>query len=96
MGRWTRPDGQRTIVLNTYYRKGAGPAEGTWTLDVFPFISLGRPRPQDWKWKFLEGLFGYTRQGRNRTLTLFWAIDIPLRPLKSSTPVAPPPKRHTR
>jgi hypothetical protein len=92
MGRWTRPDGDRTIVLNTYYRKGKGPAEGTWTLDVFPFINLGRPRPQDWKWKFLEGLFGYARQGRNRTLTLFWFIDIPLRPLRSA-PMAPPPKR---
>lgn len=95
MGRWTRPDGDRTIVLNTYYRKGRGPAEGTWSLDVFPFVQLGRPRPQDWHWKVLEGFVGYARQGRNRTLTLLWFIDIPLKPAKAPKIVsgAPPPSR---
>ncbi len=85
MARWTRPDGDRLIVLNTYYRKGKGVRAGSWWLDFFPLFSFGRPRQQDFEWNIFEGLVGFSRQGRNRTLKLFWLIDISLQPLPAST-----------
>ncbi|MEO6954106.1 MAG: hypothetical protein ABI321_20050 [Polyangia bacterium] len=79
--RWTRPDGDRTVVLNTYYRKGKGVREGSWKLNVIPFFDIGHPRTGDLEWNVLEGLFGYSRLGRNRTLKLFWVIPVPLKPV---------------
>ena len=73
-----------TLVLNVYYGKGLGDAAGSWHLDVFPLLQLGRPRKQDIEWYFLEGLFGYSRQGRNRNLRLFWVLDFPLEPVPAS------------
>src|SRR5262249_9199955 len=61
---WRRPDGEHTLALFVYYRKGLGPREGSWYLNVFPLLTLGRPRRHDFEWYFLEGLFGYSRQGR--------------------------------
>jgi hypothetical protein len=81
---WRRPQREHTLVLNVYYGKGRGDAAGSWHLDVFPLLQLGRPRKQDVEWSFLEGLFGYTRQGRNRTLRLFWVLDFPLEPVPAS------------
>lgn len=82
--RWHRPLRDGTIVLNVYYQKGLGSDAGTWHLDVFPLLQLGRPRKHDVEWSFLEGLFGYARQGRNRNLRLFWVLDFPLEPVPAS------------
>ena len=70
------------LVLNVYYGKGSGEQAGTWHLDVFPFVQVGRPRKHDLEWYFLEGLFGYSRQGRNRNLRLFWILDFALEPVR--------------
>ncbi|MGZ7008121.1 MAG: hypothetical protein ACXVLX_21195, partial [Ilumatobacteraceae bacterium] len=69
-----------------YYRRGRGPyKEGSWYVDVFPLAEFGRPRKHDVTWKVLEGLFGYSRLGRNRILHLFWFIDIALEPAPASS-----------
>jgi hypothetical protein len=81
---WHRPQRDGTLVLNVYYHKGLGEQAGTWHLDVFPFVQVGRPRKQDLEWYFLEGLFGYSRQGRNRNLRLFWVLDFALEPVPAS------------
>ena len=81
---WHRVDGDGTIVLNVYYGKGLGERAGAWNFRFFPLISIGRPRKQDFEWYFLEGLIGYSRQGRNRNLRLLW-IDFPLKPVPSSS-----------
>lgn len=81
---WKRPDARHWLVLNLYYRKGAGVREGSWWCDIFPLASFGRPRKGDLEWKLFEGLVGYARQGRSRTLTLFWLFDIPLKPVPAS------------
>ena len=81
---WRRADGDHTLALNVYYRKGLGPRAGSWYLDVFPLFQVGRPRRHDIEWYFLEGLFGYSRQGRNRNLRLFWVLDFQLQPVPSS------------
>jgi hypothetical protein len=80
MARWKRANADHLIVLNMYYRRGRGDREGSWFCDIFPIINFGRPRKGDITWKFLEGLFGYSRSGRNRILHLFWLFDIPLAP----------------
>ena len=64
--------------------KGLGEQAGSWHLDVFPLLQVGRPRKQDLEWYFLEGLFGYSRQGRNRNLRLFWVLDFALEPVPAS------------
>jgi hypothetical protein len=84
MAKWSRPDGDRTVVLNTYYRKGKGPREGSWTVNVVPFFDIGHPRQHDLEWNIFEGLVGYSRLGRNRTLKLFWLIPIPLKPVPAN------------
>ena len=71
-------------MLNVYYGKGRGENAGSWHLDVFPFVQVARPRKQDLEWSFLEGLFGYSRQGRNRNLRLFWVLDFALEPVPAS------------
>ena len=81
---WHRHDRDHTLVLNVYYGKGSGEQAGTWHLDVFPLVQVGRPRKHDIEWYFLEGLFGYSRQGRNRNLRLFWVLDFALEPVPSS------------
>jgi hypothetical protein len=81
---WHRTDGDGTIVLNVYYGKGTGDRAGAWNFRFFPLITVGRPRRQDLEWYFLEGLFGYSRQGRNRNLRLFWVLDLPLEPVPAS------------
>ncbi len=84
MARWTRAENDRLLVFNTYYRKGKGRQAGSWWFDFIPLFQFGRPRAQDWEWKILEGLVGYARQGRNRTLTLLWLIPITLEPVKQT------------
>ena len=81
---WHRPQRDGSIVLNVYYSRGRGDQEGSWHLDVFPLVQVGRPRKQDLEWYFLEGLFGYSRQGRNRNLRLFWVLDFALEPVPAS------------
>jgi hypothetical protein len=80
---WRRSDARRTLVLNFYYSEGVGSAAGSWYANIIPLVSFGRPRPRDLEWDFLFGLFGYARQGRNRTLKLFW-FPIPLEPTPST------------
>lgn len=82
--RWRRSDGIHTLILNTYYRKGIGDRAGSWSFRFFPLITLARPRKQDIEWYFLEGLFGYSRQGRNRNLRLLWVLDFALEPVPAS------------
>jgi hypothetical protein len=82
--RWNRPDAVHTLAPFVYYKKGIGTRQGMWYLNVFPLLALGRPRPQDIEWYFLEGLFGYSRQGRNRNLRLFWVLDFKLQPVPAS------------
>src|SRR6185503_7615576 len=72
---WRRSDQVGTQVLNFYYTKGLGPREGSWYANIIPLAAFGRPRKHDIKWNVLLGLFGYQREGRNRTLTLFWLFD---------------------
>jgi hypothetical protein len=83
--RWARTDDDFAIYLNCYYRRGKGPNEGQWYVDVFPLTEFGRPRKGDVVWKLLEGFIGYSRTGRNRVLHLFWIFDIPLAPAPSSS-----------
>jgi hypothetical protein len=82
--RWNRPDAVHTLAPFVYYKKGIGPKQGSWYLNVFPLLALGRPRKQDIEWYFLEGLFGYSRQGRNRNLRLLWVLDFKLEPVPAS------------
>lgn len=81
---WVRADREHTLVLNVYYGKGRGATAGSWMLDVFPVIRVGRARKQDIEWYFLEGLFGYSRLGRNRNLRLLWVLDFALQPVPAS------------
>jgi hypothetical protein len=81
---WKRPDGDRTLVLNTFFRKGKNHEAGSWWFEFFPIVNFGRPRAKDWQWNLLEGLVGFSRQGRNRTLRLFWFVDIALQPVPRS------------
>ncbi len=76
---WKRPDGQSTLILNVYYRKGHGPREGSYSVHVIPLCNWGRPRPQDLEWDVLLGLFGYHHTGQKRFVRLFWGLDIPLK-----------------
>jgi hypothetical protein len=82
---WKRAENDHTIVLNTYVRKGKGPRQGQWWVDVFPIVSFGHPRKGDVEFNFVEGLVGYARQGRQRTLRLFWLIEISLAPSAAPT-----------
>jgi hypothetical protein len=82
--RWYRPDAVHTLAPFVYYKKGIGPKQGSWYLNVFPLLAVGRPRTQDLEWYFLEGLFGYSRQGRNRNLRLLWVLDFKLEPVPAS------------
>jgi hypothetical protein len=81
---WKREDDSYTLVLNFYYHRGRGLKEGRWYADIFPLAEFGRPRPGDLTWKVLEGLFGYSRSGRNRILHLLWLFEIPLAPAPAS------------
>ncbi len=82
---WKRAENDHTLVLNTYVRKGKGPRAGQWWVDVFPLVSFGHPRKGDVEVNFIEGLVGYARQGRQRTLRLFWLIEINLAPAAQTT-----------
>lgn len=82
--RWRRHDGVGTLAPFVYYWKGLNERKGSWFLDVFPFVAVGRPRKHDLEWRVLEGLFGYSRQGRNRNLRLLWVLDFALEPLPAS------------
>ncbi|HEY7957582.1 MAG TPA: EB domain-containing protein [Polyangia bacterium] len=82
---WRRDDQVGTQVLNFYYQKGLGPRQGSWYANIIPLASFGRPRKHDVKWNVLLGLFGYAREGRNRTLTLFWLFDFSLSPAPASS-----------
>jgi hypothetical protein len=81
---WSGHEREHTLVLNVYYGKGRGATAGSWMLDVFPFIRVGRARKQDIEWYVLEGLFGYSRLGRNRNLRLLWVLDFKLEPVPAS------------
>jgi hypothetical protein len=74
----------RTQVLNVHVWRGLGEKQGAWYVDIFPLTQFGRERKNDVTWLLLEGLIGYERVGRNRTLRLFWG-RIPLEPLPSTT-----------
>jgi hypothetical protein len=78
-----RETARTLVVLNTYYSHGRGPFADRYTFDFFPLVYVSRPSTGDIKWRFLEGLVGYSRIGRTRKLRLFWVIDIPL---ASTTP----------
>jgi hypothetical protein len=78
---WKRPDAKRLIMLNMYYRRGINHEEGSWHCYIIPLVDFGRPRKQDIEWNVLLGLFGYSRQGVNRTLKLFWLWDVKLEPV---------------
>ena len=82
---WVNKKGHYTLVLNTYYYKGAGEHQGAWRFEFWPLIHVGRPRAQDLQWNFLSGLFGYSREGINRTLRLLWGVFIPLDPVGTKT-----------
>ena len=41
---WHRTDARPPLVPYVYYGKGSGEQDGTWHLDVFPFVQVGRPR----------------------------------------------------
>ncbi|MDB4970430.1 MAG: uncharacterized protein JWN44_6119 [Myxococcales bacterium] len=81
---WKRSDFIHTLAPFVYYKKGIGERKGAWYLQVFPLLAVGRPRKQDLEWYFLEGLFGYSRQGRNRNLRLLWVLDFALEPVPAS------------
>jgi hypothetical protein len=74
----TRPNADHTIVANVYYRRGKGPTAGSYYVNVFPFFDFGRPRPGDVEWNIFGGVIGYSRIGNNRTLKLFFGLEIPL------------------
>jgi hypothetical protein len=81
---WRRPDGDHTLVLNSYYRRGLGPKQGSWYFNFFPLFGVGRPAAKDVEWDILEGLVGFTRKGRNRTMRLLWVLDFSLAPAPAS------------
>lgn len=81
---WKRSDGEHTLFLNMYYRRGKGPKEGSWYVNVFPLCSFGKPARKDIEWSLFEGLVGYSRIGRNRMLHLLFFFDIRLEPLPAS------------
>jgi hypothetical protein len=81
---WKRPDAKRYIALNMYYRRGINHEEGNWHCYIVPFADFGRPRKKDIEWNVLLGLFGYKREGRARTLKLFWFVDIKLEDVPAS------------
>jgi hypothetical protein len=81
---WKRSDSDHTLALNLYYKRGRGPREGSWYVNIYPMTSFGRPRKQDLQWSLFEGLIGYSREGRNRTLHLLFFLDIPLEPAPRS------------
>jgi hypothetical protein len=81
---WHRKDANHLLLPLVYYKTGLGKQQGSWYLNVFPVFTVGRPRKQDIEWYFLEGLFGYSRQGRNRNLRLLWVLDFKLEPVPAS------------
>jgi hypothetical protein len=82
--RWKRPEWDNYLFPLVYYKKGLGVKTGSWYVNVFPLVTVGRPRKKDLEWYFLEGLFGYSRTGRNRNLRLFWVLDFQLQPLRAN------------
>ena len=82
---WSNKRGHYTLVLNSYYYKGAGENLGAWRFEFWPLFHVGRPRPQDLQWNLLAGLIGYSREGKNRTLRLLWGVFIPLEPVGAKT-----------
>lgn len=83
--RWVRNDGTYQLIGNTYVSRGHGPKEGAWYVNFIPLVDFGHPRKGDLEWNVAEGLFGYARKGRQRTLKLFWLLEIPLSPAPSSS-----------
>ncbi len=81
---WKRADAKRLIVFNMYYKRGINQEEGSWHCYVVPFADFGRPRKHDLEWNILEGLVGYRRDGRKRTLKLFWFFETELQPVPAS------------
>lgn len=82
--KWHRSDANHLLLPFVYYKKGIGTREGMWYLNIFPLFAIGRPTAQDVEWYAFEGLFGYSRKGRNRNLKLFWVLDFALQPTRSS------------
>ncbi len=74
----SRPSADYTLVANFYYKRGRGPAEGSYYWNLFPLFDFARPRKGDVEWNILGGVVGYTRIGKNRTLKLFFGLEIPL------------------
>lgn len=64
------------ILLNTYYRERHYPNGKSWEFHFLPLLSYGSS-PSGHFWNVLFGLTGYSRQGSQSTLRLFWA-PIPL------------------
>jgi hypothetical protein len=81
--KWHRPDGDHLILPFVYFKRGLGTKEGSWYLNIFPLLAVGRPTKSDVEWYAFEGLFGYSRKGRNRNLRLFWVLDFALEPVKA-------------
>ncbi|HZS36767.1 MAG TPA: hypothetical protein VFF06_08075 [Polyangia bacterium] len=93
--RWTRFDSvthlqesTHTLVLNCYYRRWYGSERdkektGAWYVSVYPLFDFGHPRKNDLEWNVIEGLVGYRREGINRTLRIFWLIDLKLQEVKA-------------
>jgi hypothetical protein len=81
---WRRADFEHFLIFNAYYKRGIGQRQGAYYVNVFPLFTFGRPRKHDLEWYFLEGLFGYNRQGRNRTVRFLWVLDFQLQPLRTS------------
>ena len=82
---WKREDGDRTLVLNTYWRKGKGVDEGTWSFHFFPLFNVGVPRVGSFEWGILGSAISVIKNEKGRTLRLFWNFDIPLDKKKKPT-----------
>lgn len=85
--RFDRREHRTTVVLNTYFRRDK--QTGGYDLVVFPLLQAKQERkhhPRDLDVKVLGGLFGYQRQGRQRTLRLFF---VPIRLADAPAPATP-------
>lgn len=71
---WRRSDAVHTLIGNVYYRRGLGPRLGSYYLDVFPILQLGRSADAR-QFGVLEGLVGVSRKGSSRTLRLLWLLE---------------------
>ncbi|MBK8480295.1 MAG: hypothetical protein IPL40_03830 [Proteobacteria bacterium] len=89
--RFDRREHRTTVVLNTYFRRDK--QSGGYDLVVFPLLQAKQApkaatRDRDLSVTVLGGLFGYQRQGRKRTLRLFF---IPFRLADRAPPATAAP-----